>query len=160
MVCQGKGIPCKISLWSSRCNELRANLKITDNSVRSRKREIKVFSPATAKPEKYLLRNLCRMREQARKHDHAYTHFHLQKFWFQRTFSYIHIWNSGKVTTGNRDAYFTIHISKEVFLQRCLQPHMRNAVALVIISPWTFFWFGWRCCPSQNSFRNLVENLL
>lgn len=37
MVCQGKGIPRKISLQRSRFNELGTNLKTTDNSVRSRK---------------------------------------------------------------------------------------------------------------------------
>lgn len=49
--------------------------------------------------------------------------------------SFKYILETGKVTTGNRDAHFTIHISKEMVLQRCLQHHMRDAVALVIISP-------------------------
>lgn len=35
-----------------------------------------------------------------------------------------------KVTTGNRDAHFIIHISKEMFLQRCLPPHVKDDVAL------------------------------
>lgn len=39
---------------------------------------------------------------------------------------YLKLWKS---------TYLAIHISKEMLLQRCLWPHMRDAVVLVIISP-------------------------